>query len=81
MNTRRIAGTVVVLCLGVPLAVLLQLAVASDLSYAFVLDWNLPLVVGGCSCLIEYMDTHEAARVSRWPTYQAATGVAEAAQP
>ncbi len=32
MNTRRIAGTVVVLCLGVPLAVLLQLAVASDLS-------------------------------------------------
>ena len=32
MNTRRIAGTVVVLCVGVPLAVLLQLAVASDLS-------------------------------------------------
>ena len=30
--TRRIAGSVVVLCLAVPLSVLLQLAVASDLS-------------------------------------------------
>ena len=32
MSPRRIAGSLAVLCLAVPLAVLLQLAVASDLS-------------------------------------------------
>ena len=35
-----------------------DVVVLPDLSYAFVTDWNVPLVVGGCACLIEYMEKH-----------------------